>query len=383
MKTYKLWAEIDLDALRHNYRTIRDTVQKSAPDCRVIAVVKADAYGHGVGAVSRTLLSEGCDFFAVSSVAEALELKAIVGDGAQILILGYSMPEDLQTILENNVIQTVFSDEYREALSAEMARLKNEKRISDTAKLRVHLKLDTGMNRLGFSTADAAEAADALRKSIHDPHLKAEGMFTHFASADTDGGSGMAAVQLARFDAVADALRETNDCPSFLHTANSAAALSFPDSYKSAVRAGIILYGLSPDGEINPAFRPVMTLKARIAHIHTLKAGESVSYGATYTALRDQRIATVPVGYGDGFLRRFEKASFRLADGTLAPIVGRICMDQCMIDVGASDVHPGDAVTVFGGDDGTMIKHLAELGGTIHYEITSILTPRVARVTVG
>ncbi len=378
---YKVWAEIDTDALRHNYRTVRETVRSHAPDCRVISVVKADAYGHGMEAVSRILLSEGCDFFAVSCVSEAAALRKAIGNRADILILGYSQPEDAETLIQNDIIQTVFSEEYARRLSTETDRLKAEKILSENERLRIHMKLDTGMNRLGFDTVDPERTADGIRKAAALPHLACEGMFTHFATADTDAGNrGQTAAQLARFDAVQSALTKTGDCPALCHLCNSAGSMYLPEGYKSAVRAGIILYGLSPSGEILPEYRPVMTLKTRIAHIHTLRAGESVSYGATFTADRDMRIATVPIGYGDGFLRHYKGGVLYLPDGTPAPIVGRICMDQCMIDVSGTDVQPGDVLTVFGGDDGTRMEALAQAGDTINYEITTVLTARVPRV---
>lgn len=377
---YKIWAEIDLAALRHNWHTVRAQVQKEAPDCRVIAVVKANAYGHGADLVAQTLAQEGCDFFAVSCVYEAELLRETVGRGPDILLLGYSLPEDAETLWRHDIIQTVFSSEYAAAMSREMARLKASGMLPRTARLRTHLKLDTGMNRLGFDAADAADAADALEAVCRLPHLAPEGIFTHFACADEDHGTGMSARQHQRFLAVTEILRQRGICPPLLHCCNSAAALSMPEAYHGAVRAGVILYGMSPDGSILPDYRPVMTLKARIAHVHTLRTGESVSYGATFTADHDMRIATVPIGYADGFVRHFAGASLRLKDGTPAPVVGRICMDQCMIDIGGSDVRPGDSVTIFGGDDGSMIEDLARRGSTINYEITCILTPRVPRI---
>lgn len=380
---FKIWAEIDLEALRHNYRLLRDTVESHAPGCRVFGVVKANAYGHGSDIVSATLAEEGCGDFAVSCLYEAQLLRESV-PAADILILGYSLPEDAVHLVRGGIVQTVFSEEYAKELSDRIAACIRVGDLPADAVLRVHLKLNTGMNRLGFATDDAEETAAALRRVSTLPHLKPEGMFTHFACADTDGGdAGMTATQLSRFEAVENALRATGDCPPCLHCCNSAAALTLPRAYKSAVRAGDILYGMSPFGRVLPDYRPVMTLKTRIAHVHILRAGESVSYGATFTTDKDMRIATVPIGYGDGFLRHYGGASLRLPDGTAAPIVGRICMDQCMIDVGDADVHSGDPVTVFGGDDGSLLEALAAVGSTINYEITSILTPRVPRIPKG
>ena len=379
---WKIWAEIDLEALRHNYRLLRDTLQSRAPGCRVIAVVKANAYGHGSELVSAALAEEGCGDFAVSCLYEAQILQQALPVTADILILGYSLPEDAVHLVRGGIVQTVFSEEYAKELSDRISDCIRAGDLPADAVLRVHLKLDTGMNRLGFPTDDAAKTAAVLRKIAALPHLRVEGMFTHFACADT-GTDGMTAAQLTRFESVEKELQKTGDCPLLLHCCNSAAALTLPRAYKSAVRAGDILYGMSPFGQVLTDYRPVMTLKTRIAHVHTLRAGESVSYGATFTAEKDMRIATVPIGYADGLLRHFGSASLRLSNGADAPIVGRICMDQCMIDVGDADVHPGDPVTVFGGDDGTLLETLAQAGSTINYEITSILTPRVPRIPKG
>ena len=380
---YKTWAEIDVAALRRNYRQIASHVHKASPDCRIIAAVKANAYGHGADIVAQTLVEEGCGFFAVSCLYEAVLLRETVGRDADIIILGYSLPEDAETLVRQGIIQTIFSPEYAGAMSREMARLKASGILPRTAVLRTHIKLDTGMNRLGFDGADAALAVQQIAAVLDLPHLKNEGMFTHFATADEDRGEGgLTARQLARFEAVEALLKEKGICPPMLHCCNSAAALHLPRGYKDGVRTGILLYGMSPDGTILPDFTPVLSLKTRIAHIHTLRAGESVSYGAAFTAERDMRIATIPVGYAAGFVRAFAGASVKLADGTLAPVVGRICMDQCMIDIGEADVQPGDIVTLFGGDNGSMIEALARIGSTINYEITCILTPRVPRIPV-
>ncbi len=379
MKDYKTWAEISLPALRHNWHTITSRI--GDPACTPVAVVKANAYGHGAALVARTLYGEGCRFFAVSCISEAEEIRALLPD-AEILILGYSMPQDAPALCRMNVIQTVFDADFAAACESAMADAVIRGILPYGAKLRVHIKLDTGMNRIGFDAGCPDTAAAEIAGVSRMPHLQTEGMFTHFACADGDHGTGMSADQLSRFTAVRDRLREKDACPAMLHCCNSAGILHMPHAYMNGVRAGIILYGMSPDGSILPEFRPVMRLKTRIAHIHTLRAGESVSYGATFTAQRDMRIATLSIGYADGWTRRFSGASVKLSDGTRAPIIGRICMDQCMIDIGEADVHPGDAVTLFGGDDGSMIESLAQRADTINYEITSLITARVPRVLV-
>lgn len=379
MKLCKTWAEISLPALRHNWHAITSRI--TDPACTPIAVVKANAYGHGAAAVARTLYGEGCRFFAVSCISEAEELRALLPD-AEILILGYSMPQDAPELCRMNIIQTVFDSEFAAACESAMADSVCRGSLPYGAKLRVHIKLDTGMNRIGFDAGAPESAAAEIAEVSRMPHLQTEGMFTHFACADGDHGTGMSAGQLARYIAVRDLLRKKDACPAMLHVCNSAGILHMPHAYMNGVRGGIILYGMSPDGSILPEFQPVMRLMTRIAHIHTLRAGESVSYGATFTAPRDMRIATLPIGYADGWTRRFSGASVKLSCGSLAPIVGRICMDQCMIDIGDADVRPGDPVTLFGDDDGTMIEALAQRGGTINYEITSLITARVPRIVI-
>ena len=379
MKLYKTWAEISLPSLCHNWHAITSRI--ADPACTPIAVVKANAYGHGAATVARTLYAEGCRFFAVSCVSEAEEIRALLPD-AEILILGYSMPQDAPELCRMNIIQTVFDSDFAAACESAMADAVCRGILPYGARLRVHIKLDTGMNRIGFDAGAPPIAAAEIAEIARMPHLQTEGMFTHFACADGDHGTGMSADQLARYIAVRDSLREMDACPAMLHCCNSAGILHMPHAYMNGVRAGIILYGMSPDGSILPEFQPVMRLKTRIAHIHTLRAGESVSYGATFTAERDMRIATLPIGYADGWTRRFSGAEVRLPDGSEAPIVGRICMDQCMISIGDADVRPGDPVTLFGDDDGTMIEVLARRAQTINYEITSLITARVPRVEV-
>ncbi len=382
----RTWAEIDLDALCHNYRTVAKHVKDTAVRRKmptVICVVKADAYGHGASSVARALLDEGCRFFAVSCIEEAEELRGVcreTGLDADILILGYTRPTLAKRLAQNDLIATLPSAEYARSLAAEA-------RAAGVC-VRAHVKLDTGMNRLGFPASSDAEIGAA----IHDialltrqSGLTLEGMFTHFARADEDASTaatGLTATQQKRFFAVQEGLAALGVPPLMCHLNNSAGAIRLPDSMAEAVRVGISLYGCPPSEVLDTLdLRPVMRLVTMVSHVHTLRAGESVSYGGTYTATEDRRIATLPVGYADGFIRDYSGASVRITtkSGEVSvPVIGRICMDQCMVDVTDTDVAVGDEVTLFGSHPED-ITALARLAHTIPYEVLCLVSARVPR----
>lgn len=381
----RTWAEIDLDALCHNYRTVAAHLcERAGRHVPIIAVIKADAYGHGAGAVCRALLDEGCRTFAVSCIEEGEELRGVcreVGIAADILILGYTRPSLAPRLAKNDLITALVSTEY----ALELARYASKAGV----RVRAHIKLDTGMNRIGFPTRTEKEISTA----IHDialirtlGTLRVEGMFTHFARADekaTDAPDGLTRVQRDRFCAVREGLRALGINDLFCHVCNSAAALRFPELAEDAVRIGISLYGCEPSEAIRLLdLRPVMRLHTLVSHLHTLPAGETVSYGGTYSADTPRRIATLPVGYADGFLRVYSGARVRIAtrEGEVtAPIVGRICMDQCMVDVTNLPVAVGDKVTLFGADPED-IRELARRADTIPYEVLCLISARVPRL---
>lgn len=382
----KTYADISESALIHNYNKICSHVAKytlaAAP--RVICVVKADAYGHGVDEISRILGGAGCGFFAVSSEEEALELReleAARGRKPEILILGYTFPENASAMAALGVTCTAVSYEHALLLADEAKKA--------GIRLKVHIKLDTGMNRVGFSamSQDADETARQIAALKANEFLDVCGIFTHFACADDEmldgkicGSRSHTVLQLERYKAVLEKLAEMGVDPGLRHTANSAAILACPEAYFDAVRAGVILYGMFPNGEVNGIFRPVMKFASTIGHIHTMRKGESVSYGGVFTAAHDMTVATVTAGYADGYIRRYTGASITV-NGVKFPQIGRICMDQCMIDItGHEDmVHPGDEAVLFGGDNGEAIEDLARRAGTINYECTCIISKRVAR----
>ena len=378
----KTWAEIDLDALRRNYRLLRETVCAADPSTRIIAVVKAEAYGHGAPECVRALLSQGCDFFAVSCIDEAVAVRAVC-DGAHkfadILILGYTQPSLASQLARFNIIQTLLSEDY--ALQLE------EAAAASNITVRTHIALDTGMNRIGFAAHSSDETLSttaAIARVCTFPHLSIEGMFTHFARADeAHGGEGeeRTDLQSARYREVCHALEERGIRIPFHHACNSAATVRRPNDYFNGVRIGILLFGARPSDQIELPLKPVMKLKTVISHLHKLLPGEAVSYGGTYTADSERLIATMPIGYADGFLRAYSGAfvTIETREGPrIAPIVGRICMDQSMIDVTGTGAQTGDVVTLFGGDPKELYAY-ADRASTIDYECLCLISSRVTR----
>lgn len=370
-RQHKVWAEIDLAALVRNYKRTVDIAHKRNADAEIIPVIKADAYGHGALKSMMALKDAGARFFAVSSVAEAIELKKCDGaESVNILILGYTAVTDADLLIKYDLIQTVHSLEYACALDGAL------KKLGDV-KARVHIKLDTGMNRLGFCTSDIESTMRELRNVTSLGHLSPEGIFSHFACAD-ERENKLTRVQIERFERVIKALRDEGICPSFCHISNSAGIIRDDMPLYDAARAGIILYGHAPSDEFDLCgYENVMTLKTCVAHIHEIDAGETVGYGAAFTATRHMRIATLPIGYADGFIRAYSKAAVTV-NGEKCPIVGRICMDQCMIDVSAVDAEIGDEVILFQSSE--EIRALAEMAGTIPYETTCLISKRVPRI---
>lgn len=378
----RTWAEIDLDALRSNYRLLCDTVRMREKSVRMIAVVKAEAYGHGAPECVRTLLAQGCDFFAVSCIDEAVAVRAVcdgAGRSADILILGYTHPSLASQLARFNIIQTLLSEDY--ALRLEQAA------AQANALVRTHVALDTGMNRIGFAAHSEEEIHSAVAAIAHVctfSHLCIEGMFTHFARADEEvGGAGEAYtdLQVERYRAACCLLEERGIRIPFHHVCNSAAAVRRQNDYFNGVRIGILLFGARPSDRIALPLKPVMKLKTVISHLHKLLPGEAVSYGGTYTADSERLIATVPIGYADGFLRAYSGAFVKVdtSEGVCTvPIVGRICMDQCMIDVTGTGAQIGDTVTLFGNDPKELYAY-ADRAATIDYECLCLISSRVTR----
>lgn len=367
----RTWAEIDLDALAHNYRTLRDRV---GPEVKFLGVVKADAYGHGAVQVSRILQALGADYLAVSSIDEAAELRCN-GITMPILILGHTPREQVGRLIDLHITQAVSCQAKALEYSEEAVRCGGE--------LTVHIKVDTGMSRLGYlvsgrhfdtGTADIC-AACAL------PGLRAEGIFTHFAVSDepdTDSRD-YTEKQLALFRRVIDAV-EAKRGQRFVirHCANSGGVASYPETYMDMVRPGILLYGCGDLAE-KLGLHPVMALKTTVSTIKTYEPGTDVSYGRRFTTERVTRMGVVPYGYADGFHRCLsDRCGFMTVEG-MAPQRGRICMDMSMIDLtDLPGVQVGDEVEVFGKRQ--RVDVLAAAAGTIPYELTCAVSRRVPRV---
>ena len=365
----RTWTEIDLSNLEHNYRALRAMLPQG---CRFLGVVKADAYGHGAVQVARRLETLGAEYLAVACLDEALELRQ-AGITTPILILGYTPVERADSLLEGGITQTVYDVDMAKALSdAAMAAGKT---------LKIHVKADTGMSRLGWlcGEADQSAAVEAIAQVCALPGLEAEGIYTHFANADGDEDYTM--LQFTRFLDLLEALKDRGITFAIRHCAASAAALKFPCTHLDMVRPGIALYGHYPDpsceGLDGPGLRPVMTLKTRVASVKTVPAGTPVSYGCTYVLDRETKLAALTIGYADGLPRLCSDRLEVLVKGSRAPIVGRICMDMCMADVTGLDVAPGDEVEVFG--EHLPIEDVAALAGTIQYELLCAVSPRVHR----
>lgn len=374
----RTWVQVDLDAIRHNYQEIRRAVN---PQAGMMAVVKADGYGHGAVYVARELAACGAEWFAVSNIEEAVELR-LAGLTQPILILGYTPPQMAGELARHRISQTVFSASYGEALSKGAA----EAGVA----VNVHVKIDTGMSRLGFfcQQEDCAASIGEAAQVCALPGLVPEGIFTHFAVSDEgEEGEAFTRRQFEQFCRAVDGLREKGVRFRYRHCCNSAGVLCYPDMNLDLVRPGIILYGLAPSGKCKDvlSLRPAMELKSVISMVKEIGPAATVSYGRTFTAERAMRVATVPVGYADGYPRLASSKTKALVAGKPADVVGRVCMDQLMLDVtGIPEAKEGMTVTMFGRDGEAFlpIEALSDAVGTIPYETVCLIGKRVPRVYV-
>ena len=366
----RTWAEVSLGAIEHNYRAMRAELPAG---CRFLGVVKADAYGHGAVPVSKLLEELGCDYLAVACLDEARTLRG-AGIRLPVLILGYTPPAYAPELAELGITQAVGSLDYACALNDALA--------GTGRRLKIHLKLETGMGRTGFRAFGDWKALPAAT-AVMQPNLEAEGIFTHFCVSDADEGvRDFTKEQFARFQAACDAI-ETRSGHAFTirHCTNSGAMHAFPETYLDMVRPGVSLYGMYP-GPVRDRIGliPAMTLKTRVAYVERHEPGDTVSYGRTFTADRSMETAVLPIGYADGLHRVLSNKLTVLVNGHRVRQVGRICMDMCMADVTGLGVKPGDEVEIFGSH--MSIDDVAYLAGTIHYELTCAVSPRVPRVYV-
>lgn len=368
------WAEVDLDALAHNFRLL----QQHAGSAAVCAVVKAGAYGHGDGIVCRTLADAGAKWFAVSCLAEALHLRS-GGVTGEILILGHTDPACAATLACHRLTQAVFSPEYARALS--------DAALEANCRVRCHLKIDTGMGRLGFIARcedDIPACLEQLEACFALDGLEITGMFQHFAVADSHAVEDVEYTgrQHDLFVQVKTEVEARGHQLRTVHCCNSAALVEHPEWGMDMVRPGIVLYGCDPSDEVHlGGLRPVLTLKTVVSQVKELLPGQALSYGLQFTADAPRKVATLCVGYADGYPRLLSGKGVCSIGGHSAPVLGRVCMDQMMVDVtGLNDVKEGDEAVVFGGPGADSLNDVANKVGSIPYEIMCGLALRVPRV---
>jgi alanine racemase len=366
---YTTYATVDLDAIEHNVRAL--AAHTTARE--IFAVVKSNAYGHGAVQVAEVALKSGATRLAVGRVDEAWQLRS-GGIHAPILVMCYTVPAEAETIVEQNLMATVISQESAEALSRRAVALGRT--------VGVHVKVDTGMGRFGL--LPEGEVLPFLAALERLPNLEVEGIFTHFATADARDKS-YTRQQFALFQKILKMVEEAGHSIPVRHAANSAATLDLPETHLDAVRPGIALYGMYPSEEVSREvpLKPALTLKSHVGRVRTLPAGSSVSYGRTFIAKQPTTVANVPVGYGDGYHRALSNKGAVLVGGQKAPIVGRVCMDQFVVDVShIPGVAEGDEIVLIGsqGDERITPEEVAELAGTINYEVTTGLLQRIPRL---
>lgn len=372
MNPSRVYVGVDLAAISDNIQKIKDRV---GPDVKVLAVVKTDGYGHGAVAMAHVLNEIGVYAFAVATIDEARELR-VSGIRNPILILGYVFPNDLQDVIDYNVTSTVFS-------------LESAKMIADYAAKRgkvakIHIKLDTGMGRIGFVPSE--DSKREIKEIFELPNIEVEGVFSHFATAD-EADLTFANSQAELFENFVDELEKDGYHFAIRHICNSAGVLAMNEHYDNMVRAGIIIYGLMPSNEVHNRdeidLTPALELVSHVAYVKEVDADFAVSYGSTYKTTGKTKIATIPVGYGDGYPRALSNKGRVLINGTYAPIIGRVCMDQFMVDVtNVPNCKQGDEVILIGrqGEDEISVDEVAAKAGTINYEIICGINKRVPRI---
>lgn len=369
----RIYAEINLDAICNN---VKETMKTVGEKVDVLAIIKADAYGHGALRTAKALSEIGITNFGVATTEEAMQLRRNGIDG-KILILNYTFDESYVRIIDNAITSTVF--EYNHA-----------KRLNDIAgilgkKADVHIKLDTGMGRVGFVPSE--ESFETVRKIYNLENIDVSGIYTHFACADMEDKA-MTYKQIEKFDSFCKKLEDKGIRIPVKHLCNSAGIMEFPSAYANMVRNGIITYGLYPSDEVDKTkipLTPAMSIKSHVVYVKDVPADFTVSYGATYVTDKPTKIATIPIGYADGYPRNLSNKGRVIIKGKSAPIIGRVCMDQMMVDVtGIEDVIQGDVVTIVGkdGDENITVEELANMSGSFNYEFVCNISKRVPRVYI-
>jgi len=364
-RAYSTWLEVDLSVIKNNIKQI-----KNMTGTRVMAIIKANGYGHGVLAVAEAAAQAGTSWLGVARIEEALNLRA-AGIESELMVLGYTPPVLIPEAIQNNIHVAIYDRDMAKDYVSFAKKVEG--------RLKAHLKIETGMGRLGM-------APEFVRNFLYahknHPKIDIDGIFTHFARADEPQAKS-AAQQLGIFNDLLTQLREAKLCPPMVHAANSAAVLNFPEAYFDMVRPGIVIYGLDPSSETNvpETFKPALTWKARLTSVRTLPPGHGVSYGSIYVTSDNERIGVIPVGYGDGY-RRVPGQQVILR-GKRVDVVGRVCMDQCMLQLDSvPEAQPGDEVVLLGreGDEEISANDLAERWGTINYEVLCGLADRLPRI---
>ncbi|MDP1852991.1 MAG: alanine racemase [Candidatus Omnitrophota bacterium] len=362
------WVEVNLGNIAYNINSIRRLI---SPYTEILATVKADAYGHGIIPVSKKLVSLGINYLGVATLDEAIVLRN-AGIKCRILILGGIFPKDADAVIRYNLTQSVFTKDVAYALN--LAAEKNKKKVP------IHIKVDTGMGRLGVWHSDVFSFVSQIKRF---KSLDIEGIFTHLSSADVD--ENFSKRQISDFKVLLARLEKSGIFIPLRHVANSLGILKFKDSHFNLVRPGIIIYGLYPKDNLNIKLKSAMSLKTKIVYLKKLPKGRSVSYGHTYIADKSTIIATLPIGYGDGYPRLLSNRAPVLVKGRRAKVAGRVCMDQVMVDVGhIKNIKVGDTVILIGKKGGCAVtaEELAGLSGTICYEIVCGIGSRVPRVYI-
>lgn len=373
----RTWVEIDLDDALYNFENIK----KIANGRSVMPVVKADAYGHGANVLAKLYEDNGADGFAVSNINEAIKLRKF-GIKKDILVLGFTPIEYIQQMYAFNITQAVYCLDYAKQLSKAAGQ--------NNFVIKVHFKIDTGMCRIGFDARnDSFNGVSEVEESLKLSNLNFEGIFTHFSSADSvdEADVEYSDNQYRLFCQTIDKLKKNGHNFKYVHCCNSAASALRSSDNGNLIRPGIILYGLSPAAGLDIGFvqKPIMSMKSAVSMIKTINVGDSVSYGRTFTADREMKLATVPIGYADGYPRAMSNQGFVLINGKKAAIIGRVCMDQMTVDVtDIEDVGIGTVVTVIGRDGEHQITYddIAAACNTINYEIMCNISVRVPRVYV-
>ena len=372
----RAWAEINLDAIKHNYNEIRKI---TSPDAKIMAIIKADGYGHGFKAIASVLLNNGVDAFGVATTDEAMQIRK-AGFTLPVLILGVVLDDEYKKAIENEISLCVANFETATEIS-EIA-----KSIGKNAK--IHIKLDTGMGRIGFVCGDNdSDVKEEILKIASLPYISVEGIFSHFSRADEED-SAYTDFQFEKFSKICSALKNDGLNIPYCHICNSAGIIQFPKYHLDMVRSGIITYGLYPSEVVDKSklnLIPAMTVKTKVTNIKEIKHESQISYGGNYKAMPGQKIATIAIGYADGFSRILSNRASVLINGKEAKVVGNICMDQCMIDVTHIDsIKIGDEVIIFGSDGNNTItvESVALLLGTINYEVVCSVGKRIPRAYI-